>query len=154
MLHIETMRGYDVDFGIIPTPKYEESQQNYSHWVDNGCNLFYAVPVSLSDPDTSAYMLEAIAAASRYYLTPAYYDVCLKGKYSRDEESSEMLDIIFNTYHLDLGDVYGWGNISGFIMSALVDNGNISSTIAALRSMTNKSIKKTLDKFYKNKSWE
>ena len=154
MLHIETMRGYDVDFGIIPTPKYEESQQNYSHWVDNGCNLFYAVPVSLSDPDTSAYMLEAIAAASRYYLTPAYYDVCLKGKYSRDEESSEMLDIIFNTYHLDLGDVYGWGNISGFITSALVDNGNISSTIAALRSMTNKSIKKTLDKFYKNKSWE
>ena len=28
MLHIETMRGYDVNFGIIPSPKYDEQQEN------------------------------------------------------------------------------------------------------------------------------
>ena len=39
-------------------------------------------------------MLEAMAAKSKYTLQKAYYDICLEGKFMRDEESSAMLDII------------------------------------------------------------
>lgn len=154
MLHIETMRGFDVDLGIIPTPKFDEQQENYSHFIDSTCNIVYSLPISNPDPDTTAYILEVISAASRHYITPAYYDVCLKAKYARDEESSQMLDIIFSTYHLDLSAIYGWGNMHGYLNSAFKDGGNIVSTIAALRGLTTKAIGKTIDMFYKNDSWK
>ena len=35
----------------------------------------------------------------------------LKGRDTRDDESSEMLDIIFATRSFDLGPIYNWGEI-------------------------------------------
>ena len=154
MLHIETMRGYDVDFGIIPSPKYDEQQENYSHYLDRGCNLFYSIPVTSEDPDTAAYILEAIAAASRSYVTPAYYDVCLKSKYARDEESAEMLDIIFSTYHLELAEVYGWGGLSDYMNTCMNDGGNVSSILKTISKRTEKAIKETVTKYRENDNWQ
>jgi hypothetical protein len=37
---------------------------------------------------------------------PAYYDRTLKGKHARDDESQEMLDIIFSTRNYDVGWIY------------------------------------------------
>jgi hypothetical protein len=37
--------------------------------------------------------------------------VALHRKYARDEESSEMLDIIFSTRVYDIGAVYSFGNV-------------------------------------------
>ena len=105
-LHIETMRSYDVEFGVLPAPKFDEQQENHINYIDYFCNIFYAIPISAGDPENTAYLLEIISASSQHYLTPAYYDVCLKTKYSRDEESSAMLDIIFDTYRVDLADIY------------------------------------------------
>jgi len=153
MRHIETMRGYDVVFGIIPTPKYDEAQENYSHYLDRGCNLFYSLPITAIDPDTDAYILEVIAAASRHYVTPAYYDVCLKSKYTRDEESSEMLDIIFSTYHLELAEVYGWGNMVSALNDCMNNNGNVSSRLKALHKVTAKHLKKTIESYQDNDTW-
>ena len=34
-------------------------------------------------------------------MVPQYYDVALKGKYARDEETKEMIDIIHNGHLLD-----------------------------------------------------
>ena len=65
-----------------------------------------------------------------------------------------MLDIIFSTYRLDLANMYGWGNMYGYLNSALNDGGNIVSTLAALRGLTTKALGKTIDKFKGNDSWE
>ena len=37
------------------------------------------------------------------YVTPAYYDVALSGKFTRDEESAEMLEIIRRHRVYDFG---------------------------------------------------
>ena len=42
-------------------------------------------------------------------LTPAYYDQTLIGQYTRDEESVDMLDIIFSTRVYDVGIYYNIG---------------------------------------------
>ena len=154
MLHIATMRGYDVDLGIIPTPKYDAAQEGYSHYIDGGCNIVYALPITLPAPEWQAYILEAIGYASHATITPAYYDICLKAKYSRDEESSKMLDIIFSSYHMELADLYGWGNLSDYVSSCMTEGGSVSSTLAALDSMVRKGIQKTVDLFAKNNDWD
>ena len=154
MLHIVTMRGYEIDFGIIPTPKMDEIQKNYSHYIDCQCNIVYTLPITLSVPETQAYILEAICYASHSTITPAYYDICLKTKFSRDEESSKMLDIIFTSYHMDLAELYGWGNLIGSVSSCITGGGNISSTLASLEKMVSKSIKVTINSFAKKNNWD
>ena len=93
---VERLRGMETDFGILPMPKLDEHQSEYGHWV-HGCAL--AIPAFHDDVtlDRIGFMLEAIAAESRYTVIPAYYDVQLTRKFARDDESREMLDIIFNS---------------------------------------------------------
>ena len=54
------------------------------------------MPTNASDPERTEIILEALSAESRYTVQPAYYDISLKGKYIRDEECADMLDIKTN----------------------------------------------------------
>ncbi|MBP5256183.1 MAG: hypothetical protein J6Z80_03910, partial [Clostridia bacterium] len=147
MLHVKTMRGYEVDFGIIPTPMYDEQQKNYSHWVNFGEMYVHTLPVHAEDPNRSAYILETTCVASDYYLLPAFYDVSLKSKWSRDDESQDMLDIIFSTYTVDLGNIYNFGQLFNYVDRAVNSNGGISTVLGALRKSTEMSIEDTVNKF-------
>ena len=85
-------RTMDTDFGILPVPMYEESQQKYQNVSPNAHAMF--VPVSAQDRDFTGIMLEALSYESSKTVYPAYYDIMLKGKSARDNESEEMLDLI------------------------------------------------------------
>jgi len=141
-VHIETMRSYEVNFGILPTPKYDAAQDTYINYIDYFCNIFYAIPVCAPDPENTAYILEVISAASKQYITPAYYDVCLKSKYARDEESSRMLDIIFDTYRLELSNVYNLP-ISGNATELM---GNGKTDFSSLFASQKRALLRQLDK--------
>lgn len=108
---VTLFREMEADFGILPTPKFDETQEKYYNTVSTwGANLF-AVPKTTEDLERTGIILEALSAESMYTLTPAYYDVTLKTKAARDEESSAMLDIIFASRVFELGNFYGWGGI-------------------------------------------
>jgi len=115
MTEIEGLRGMETDFGILPFPKYDENQKNYLSLVNASIGSALAVP-STADPEASGAVLEAMAYESRYTLLPAYYDVMLKNKVSRDSDSEEMLNIIFGNKTYDLGGIYDFGGIVGELM--------------------------------------
>ena len=115
MTEIEGLRGMDTDFGILPFPKYDENQQNYLSLVNASIGSALAVPTT-ANPEVSGAVLEAMAYESRYTLLPAYYDVMLKGKVSRDSDSEEMLNIIFSNMTYDLGGVFDFGGLVGELM--------------------------------------
>jgi hypothetical protein len=73
--------------------------------------VLLGVPQSAENLERVSIILEALSAESRYTLQPAYFDVSLHRKYTRDEESSDMLDIIFSTRIYDIGAVYNFGNV-------------------------------------------
>jgi len=112
-------RSMDTDFGVLPLPKLDETQADYSHIVHKTACMV-GVPNSLSDEDASfaGFVLEAIAAESRNWLVPAYYTTALEGKFMRDEESKAMLDVILRTRRYDLGYVADWGGLFGGYVSA------------------------------------
>ena len=95
-----SMRDSEVEFGIIPTPKWDEEQENY---INNGGSPFFmTVPITSEDLDRTGAIMEALAYDSMGLIDKAMYDIVLKGKSARDEESADMLDIIFSTlqyYH-------------------------------------------------------
>ncbi|MCL1859261.1 MAG: extracellular solute-binding protein [Oscillospiraceae bacterium] len=128
MRFVEFFRGMEANFGIIPLPKFDEAQEKYYSVVNPYTGVLLGVPKSASDLDRVSIILEALSAESRYTLQPAYYDVVLTRKYVRDEESEEMLDIIFNSRVYDIGSVYSFGNVFiDFINLAAKNDRNIIS---------------------------
>ena len=98
----EVMREME-DFGIIPVCKYDEAQKEY---ITTVVSDVAGIPFFVKDFDMSALILEALASETYKTVRPAYYDVALTRKYSRDNESNEMLDIIFTNPALDFTYIY------------------------------------------------
>jgi len=101
------MRGYDFDFGILPFPKLDDNQEKYKTMPQNGYTMF-CTPVTVQNTEKVGAVIEALAAESRKSVVPAFYDVALKTKYARDEESSEMIDIIRDGISYNFGIEYAW----------------------------------------------
>ena len=78
-------------------------------------------------------------AESYKTVIPAYYEVALKGKYSRDAESAEMLDLIFESRVIDIGDSTLCGTIrDGFIYRMMRDNSrDLASQVASMEATIN-----------------
>ena len=110
MNRVTMLRESECNFGILPNPKYDEAQGEYYNAVHAWCTTSVSIPLT-SEPERTGIILEALTAESYYTLRPAYYDISLKSKLTRDDESGEMLDLIFDTRCYDLGHVYNWGGI-------------------------------------------
>ncbi|MBR5870926.1 MAG: hypothetical protein IKZ09_07810 [Clostridia bacterium] len=135
-------RALDVNFGIIPFPKLDESQKNYGAMADNVNGRAVCVPVT-SDTEFVSTILEVLAAESVSTVSVAFYDRCLDGKIMRDEESAAMLDIIFENKVFDLGLICNIGTFKDKII-ALEKKG--STDVASLFASIEKSAQKNLDK--------
>ncbi len=118
MLMITNFRASDTYFGILPAAKFDESQDNYYNTYSNGNCTAYSIPVTSSDMSRTGIILETMAAISKYKLTPAYYDISLKGKFLRDTESEKMIDLILATRNYDLGSVLNLGGAINVIIGA------------------------------------
>jgi hypothetical protein len=113
LLHdIEQFRNMDSEFGILPIPLYSSEQDSYQCTVNQYHGHALCVPSSVQNTERAGIILEALSAKSMYTVQPAYYDVSLKRKFTRDEQSGEMLDIIFATRVYDIGAIYNFGGYS------------------------------------------
>lgn len=145
---IPRMRSMDTDFGILPIPKIYESIEGYPSTVNvhHACAL--SIPVTAVDIDRTTIIMEALAAESKYTLQPAYYEISLKTKHSRDDESSEMLDLILSNRVIDIGDVYNFADFGGdFYRLALTNNRNLASFYEKFQPRVEREIDKLIDKF-------
>ena len=105
LMNVEKLRDMKSDFGIIPYPKYDENQEDYITSVLRTVTVA-SIPATVEDPGKCTFILEAMAADGYNNIIPAYYDVALKGKYARDEDTAEMLDIISSTTYFAFADVF------------------------------------------------
>ncbi len=99
------LRFMDTDFGILPLPKYDENQEEYLTTVHDSTSMI-CFPKTVSDPDRSGLIAEALCVESHFEVIPRYYDVSLKTKSSRDTESEAMIDLIRSAVTFDFGCVY------------------------------------------------
>lgn len=110
LAHSRVFREMTADFGIIPHPKYDEKQENYYTFMIDTIPAF-GIPITVADPDRSGTFMDAFTAVSNETIIPAYYTISLEGKFTRDEDSIEMLDIIRDGRIFDLAVLYNWGGI-------------------------------------------
>ncbi len=156
---INLVRDMDSEFGILPIPKLSDQQMNYGNTIQYNNASCYVVPSrSYSDPeadDNAAYVLEAMAymSSSEYAnavspdndisLKYAYRETVLKRKATRDDESMEMLDLIFDNRIFDLACALDINGINGVIMTNATSTSshNFASSYESLPDMETELIK-------------
>ena len=144
---VATMRSMDADFGILPMPLYDNNQESYHHSVNPYVAMSVTVPLTVADTERTGYVLDALGAESKNLLTPAYYNVTLKGKVSRDEESSASLDIVLSTVRYDLGYIANWGMTSIPLSMADSYDLNLTSKWAKSERSVGVSMKRAIKTF-------
>lgn len=141
---VRNYRENEREFGIIPMPKFDEQQESYHTYVAVSAPLLI-VPKSSPDLETVGIIVEAMAAEGHRTILPAYYETAIAGKFVRDEESIEMLDIAFATRMYDLGVVFDWGTMS----SQLKNLGNKNDgNVASLLEKRGASMQAAMDKTF------
>ena len=102
--HADEFRDMKQDYGIIIRPKFDEND-TYRTLLHDGTTVF-CTPVTSQKTDIVGAVCEAMAFYNYKDVTPSYYEVALKVKYARDEQTSQMLDLISETAYTDFGYVY------------------------------------------------
>ncbi len=150
--NIAGFREMEDDFGVLPLP-LRDSNSEYRSFVYSGSNVV-AIPMqNKENSDFAGYMLEVLCAESYRLLTPAYYEQTLKGKYQRDEDSYEMLDIACRNRVWDFGYVCNFGNIySQFINLIKNGNGTFSSFMTRQERVFKNSLEKYIEAYEKTDS--
>lgn len=147
---IEGLRTMDADFGILPIPKWDEGQEKYRATVNFYVSCSIAIPVSTYDKELTGIFLEAMNCISKYKLQPAYYDITLTGKYPRDIESADMLDIIFANRVYDIGMFANLGNLTENLKTMLInDDRNFASAFKRFEKVVVKELDKIITKYSK-----
>ena len=121
---VERMRGYDVEFGVIPYPLYDSDQTSYHHMMHLTGSVVSITRNISSDIDRVSAMIEAMAYYSQDTLTVQYYEINLTSKFAKDKESGPMIDLILSSRVFDLSYYYGWGGILTKLTDALHAGGN------------------------------
>ena len=119
-------------YGILPMPKFDQAQKEYYSHAHDQFTVYGIVSSKIEDSDELGAFLEAMAIESYRTVTPAYFELALKGKYSKDPESWEMLDKIVNNLKINGGLLYtlNLNHLSHKLRLSVADNSpTISGTI-------------------------
>jgi len=143
-----TLRAFD-GIGIAPYPLLDEQQDGYAAY------LGYTIPVlfisaGTPDPERTGTIMEALCTASYDNVTPQMYEIVTKLKNARDEDSSEMIEIIIRNKFIDTAhfyDIEGYGTLPTNVITS--GSSNSASIIKAFEKIGKKEWEKILTAFDK-----
>ena len=150
--HISKLRSFDDNFGVLPMPKYDESQENYISMMATWGVLLTTVPKTNTDPERTGTILDYLAYQSYISLMEPYYDSYLTQKGARNEDSAEMLSIIRDTRDVNLGYLFSWTNTMEEPIRTQLMKGSteLASTIAKYQPKVQTAIDKSMTKIQEN----
>lgn len=88
----QKLRDCDFDFGVLPMPKNDNHQENYITFILENVTVLGIAPTA--NLDLAGAALETLSISGYKDLSPVYFEIALKEKYSRDVDTKDMLDII------------------------------------------------------------
>ncbi len=147
-----TLRDMDASYTMLPYPKWNEEQQAYYTNADDKFTVFALPTPSYNAIEYIGIIFEALCAESYKTVYPVYYDVALKGKYSTDAETADMVELIMAGRLFDFSFQFGesvFQRICYMFRDCINDNNpNIASKYKAVQKAMNKGMEKTFNKVY------
>jgi len=154
------MREAELSYGILPMPKRDANQEEYS----SSCTVYWATFLTIptvidsSEIENTTFVLEAMAYLGKEMVTYEYYDKTLKNKRLQDTDSPDMLDLVFKNRTFDLAAIYNWGGTNGalYFYTSLIGakSDNIVSYTDERLSIFETAMNETIEAFQENKAAE
>ena len=127
----------DFEYGFLPFPKLEQSQDAYYTVPDTQHSQVFAVPVFVQDKDFAGYVLELFSEASTNTTLEVFYEQKCKLQNSYDQLCADMLDLIFANVVYDAVLVGDFGGLCSLLNVELPSKKlNIYSGMYRSRSAT------------------
>lgn len=146
----DKMRNAEIRYGIVPMPKYDAAQDNYASTINPYHFFVMAIPNSnVEDIDKITFCLEAMAYAGRQTVTPVYYELTLKLKrFADDDDSPEMLDVIFKNRLVDISVIFNWDDCIQYYNNLFfARSSNISAYCESKINSFNAKMQETIDAY-------
>lgn len=140
------LRQMEVDFGLLPYPKYSEAEDYRSSTAGIFLSMT-AIPASSGNIDLTARFLELFAYEGWRLLKPAFYENILVGKTARDEESMNTLESIYGNLTYDVGNILNIGSFASAIGSM---SASLNTNVASFLASELPSVRNELDKLNDN----
>ena len=147
-----------VSFGVLPNPKFSESQDRYYHTVNSGNSSVLAVAsTNVENVEATCYLLELLGYYGKHTpfksINDAYYETTLKLQAVESDDDAEMLDIVFGNRIYDIYTMMPWGSSPtlGQIYGQVLTAGS-NTTVSLLESKRQEietDIQNTLNEFSK-----
>jgi hypothetical protein len=96
-----SFRGSDVNYSILPAPKYDESQENYRTAVAF-THTMYCIPIDAKNTAMSGAVLECMASEAYRNVTPALFETAFKYQYSKNPHDAELFEVIRDNVVFDI----------------------------------------------------
>lgn len=148
----DALRDMEDPYCIIPYPKWDESQEQYLTNADDKFTVFTVPLTAANNTEFIGIIYEALCAESYKTVYPTYYDTALKGKYSSDPVTAEMIDLVMAGRNFDFSFQFAescFKQVPYFVRQCLQSNDpNISSKYATIQKSLTKTIEKTLYPIY------
>lgn len=134
-LETDALRSSEHEIGVIPYPKLDELQESYVTSAHDTSEIgLMPVTMPVDRLSFASAVLEVLSRESGKTVVPAYYESSLKIKYTRDEKSAQMIDLIHDgisnsfalAWHTALG-----GFLSSVIHSAAMNENTFASKYAS-----------------------
>lgn len=108
---MEKFRDCQTDYGILPYPKYDEAQDKYYTYVDARAGSL-GIPIDVPKETISdvGMILEAQSCASYYDTLPLYMNSIQNSRYTRDQDSVDMIGYIGEGRRWDIGYSFSGGD--------------------------------------------
>lgn len=148
------IRDMEQDFAVLPYPKLTELDDYVTSAHDT--SEVGLIPITVS-PDSTGFIsavIEVLCRETHKEVLPVYYDSSIKMKYTRDQNSAQMIDII----HDNIGDSFplAWSNeleaifLQGTFYYAVVEDGDFASRYKRLERVGTKKLEKLISTLEKS----
>ena len=112
------MRDMEDTYIALPMPKYDETQQSYYTIISPASSMVFGIPSSVSDKEFASVIFDALSYEGNQKVIPAFFEASMKKKYSRDQLTAQVFDLLRESTYIDFGIVYD-GNVG---MSTLISS--------------------------------
>lgn len=137
------LREMTVDYGVVPIFKYDKQQAAYNTTVADSFSLLSILSVTKVLPQADA-VLELMAEKSYLTVTPAYFEISLKQKYSQSNMDAQMFDLILSGRRFNFGFVYSCALNNPTHLWRMIVQSKANTFSSSLKS-NNRSWKKALE---------
>ena len=149
------LRDLEYDYGILPQPKRDEAQDGYIGFSQPWINVTPMIPVTVEKLSDAGVLTDAMAAYGYDYIRPAVFDNVIMLKGTRDDQSAQIVDLIFQNITFDLSIDIGLSSINQIVSKSFatqLGKQSVSSLWAAQKDKINSQIQSLMDSFAEHES--